>query len=112
MLALPLGFERTGIVHHIAQPEDERRAARPQQVERGPHLAVQPERFLVDDQDVGIEDVGGMADDRGAHRQRFLDVDMEVERDILAVAQLDYAGNPHKIHTRTKIEAADDRRSR
>ena len=70
-----------------------------QQVERRAHLAAQSERFLVDDQDVGIEDVGGMADDRGAHRQRLLDVDMQVERDILAVSQLDYAGNAHKIDT-------------
>src|SRR4029077_16844469 len=107
-----LVFKWARIVHYIAQSENERRAPRPQQVERGPHLAVQPERFLVDDENVRVEDVGGMADDRGAHRERLLDVDMQVERDILAVAQLDYAGNAHKINTRTEIKAADDRRSR
>ena len=53
VLALPLGFERAWIVHHIAQPEDERRAARPQEVERRPHLAAQAQRFLVDNQQVG-----------------------------------------------------------
>ena len=37
---------------------------------------------------------------------------MEAERDILAVAQLDDAGYAHKVNTGTKIEAADDRRTR
>ena len=97
MLALPFAFERARIVHDVAQAKDQRRAALVQQVEGRPHLAAQPERLLVDDQHVGIEDVGGVADDRGTHRQRFLDVDMQVERNVFAVAQLDYAGNTYKI---------------
>ena len=112
ILALPFALERFGIVHHVAQPKDHRRPPALHQLQCVAHLAAQPQGLLVDDQQVGVENIGGMADDRRAHRQRLLDVDMEAERDVLAVAQLDDAGYAHKINTGTKIEAADDRRPR
>ena len=112
VLALPLGFEGARIVHHVAQAEHDRGAARPQQVEGWAHLAAQPQGLLVDDQDVGIEDIGGVAHDRRPHRQGFFNIDVQVERDVLAIPQLDHARDTYKIHPRAEIEAADDRRSR
>jgi hypothetical protein len=112
VLARPFAFERARIVHYVAQTEDQRGPAPAQQVKGGTHLAAQAERLLVNDQDVGVEDLGRVANNRGAHRQRLFDIDMQAERDILAVAQLDNARYAHEIDARAEIEAADDRRAR
>jgi hypothetical protein len=40
------------------------------------------------------------------------DVDVQAERGVLAVAQLDHAGHAHEIDACPEIEAADDRRAR
>ena len=75
-------------------------------------LAAEAERLLVDQEQVGAERLGGVADDRGADAERLLDVDVQVERGVFAVAQLDDAGHAHEIDARLEIEAADDRRAR
>ena len=61
---------------------------------------------------VGRERRGGMPDDRGADRQRLANVEVKVERGVLAVAQLDDAGHAHEVDARLEVEAADDRRTR
>ena len=40
------------------------------------------------------------------------DVEVQVERGVLAVAQLDHARHAHEIDARAEVEAADDRRAR
>src|SRR5215469_17307398 len=53
-----------------------------------------------------------MVDDRSPQAERLLDMHMEAERGIFAVAQLDDAGDAHKINACPEVEAADDRRAR
>ena len=72
-------------------------------------LAPKTQRLLVDDENIGIEYLGGVLDDRGPHRQGFLDVDVKVERRVLAVAELDHAWNTYEIDARAEVEAADNR---
>src|SRR5882672_11172036 len=111
VLALPFGLERGRLVHHVAQPEHQARALTLQHLQRVEHLAAQPDRLLVDDEQVRREDLGGVLDDRGAQQQRFGDVEVQVERRVLPVAQLDHAGDAHEVDARAEIEAADDRRA-
>ena len=85
VLALPFGGERRRIVHDVAQAQHQRRAALLQQAERRQDLAAQAERLLVDDEQVGTVDVGGVADDAGPHLQRVLDADPQVGRVVVAV---------------------------
>src|SRR5439155_19611499 len=40
------------------------------------------------------------------------DVEVQVERRVLAVTQLDHAGHAHEVDARAEVEAADDRRAR
>jgi hypothetical protein len=75
------------------------------------HLAAQADRLLVDDEDVRLEHLGGVLDDRAAQLQRLLDVQVQVERGVFAAAQLDHAGHAHEIDARAEIEGADDRRA-
>src|SRR5437870_10174072 len=49
-------------------------------------------------------------DDLAAHRQRLVGIDMQAERGIVAVAQLDDAGDADEIDPGAEVEAADDRR--
>src|SRR4029077_11786841 len=56
------------------------------------------------------EYVGHVMDDRAAHRQRLLRVDMQAERCVIAGAQLDDAGHADEIDPGAELEAADDRR--
>ena len=65
--------------------------------QRRADLAAQAERLLVDDEQVGAVDVGGVADDPGAHLQRMLDADPQVGR--IVFAGLDLLTTPG---TRTK----------
>ena len=58
-----------------------------------------------------VEDVGSVLDDRAAYLERLIDVDMKLQRRVLAVAQLDDARHPHEVDPGAKIEAADDRRA-
>src|SRR5262245_2031217 len=111
LLALPLGLEQAGLVHHVAQAEDQARAPLLQHLEGLQQLAAQPDRLLVDDEHVGRELLCGVLDDGGAHRHRLADVEVQVERRVLAVAQLDHAGHAHEVDARAEIEAADDRRA-
>jgi hypothetical protein len=76
------------------------------------HLAAQAQGLLIDDEQVGIVGLGGVADDRGADRQSLGNVDMQVQRRVVAVAQLDHPGHAHEIHPRLEIEGAGDLRSR
>ena len=112
VLALPFRGQQVGIVHDVAQAQDQRHAAILQHPERVLDLAAQAQRLLVDDEDVGIEDVRGVMDDRAADLQRLIDVDMQVEGGVVAVAQLDDAGDAHEIDPGAEVEAADDRRAR
>ena len=93
------------------KPEHERRAARLQHLQRAPHLALQSERFLVDEEEVRPEALGRLLDDRGADRHRLVEIDVQAERLVFAVGELDDAGNADEIDARQEIEAADDRRA-
>ena len=82
-------------------------------LERRHDLAAQAERLLVDDEEVGPVDVGGVADDPGAHLERMLDADPEVGRVVLAgVDLLDHARDAHEVDARAELVGADHRRAR
>ena len=53
-----------------------------------------------------------MLDDRGAHGQRVLDIQRQLERDVVAAAQFDDPRNAHEVDPVLEAEAADDRRAR
>ena len=108
VVALPFGVEQMRRVHHLAQPQDQRRAARLEIGQRLLDLAAQPHRLLVDDEDVGLEGLGGVADDRLPHLQRLVQVDMPFQRRIFAVAQLDDARDLHEVDPRPVVEGAGD----
>ena len=110
-LLLPFGIEQVRRVHHLAQPEDQRRAARLEIGQRLFDLAAQAHRLLVDDEDVGLEGLGRMADDRLPHLQRLMQVDMALQRRVFAVPQLDDAGDLHEVDTCAVVEGAGDRRA-
>ena len=111
VLALPLLRELGGIVHHVAQAEHQRRAALLEKPQRRADLAAQAERLLVDDEEIRPVDVGGVADDAGAHLERMLDVHAQVRRIVLAGFDLHHAGNTDEIDARTEFVGADDRRA-
>ena len=75
-------------------------------------LALQAHRLLVDDEDVRLEGLGRVADDRLAHLQRLVQVDMPVHRCVFAVAQLDDARDLHEIDAGAIVEGAGDRGAR
>ena len=112
VLAPPLAEQAARLVHDVAQAEHEARAALLQHQQGLAHLAAQAERLLVDQEQVRVEDVGGVADDRAAHRERLLEVEVQLERRVFAVAQLDHARHAHEVDPGFEIEAADDRRPR
>src|SRR3546814_10534982 len=72
------------------------------------HLAAQAARLLVADEAVGVEGLRGVLDDRGAHRHRLLAVDMQRQRGVVAVAQLDHPRHPHEVHWGAEAERSDD----
>ena len=90
------------------EPQDQRRTAILEHGQGVLDLAAQAQGFLVDQQDIGIEGLGRMANDRGPHGQGLFDADVQAERGIFAVAQLDDSGDADKIHPCAKIEAADN----
>ena len=112
VLALPFLLEKTWLVHDVAQAEDQARAAVFEQVQRVADLAAQAERLLIDQEQMRIEDFGRVLDDRAAHRERLLDVEMQAERRVVAVSEFDHPWNAHEVDARLEVEAADDRRAR
>ena len=112
VLSLPLLGEQGGIVHHVAQAQHEAGPARLERFQRALDLPSQAERFLVDDEDVGREHLGGVPDDGGPHPQHLPDVHVQAERGVLAVAQLDDARHADEVDPGAEIEAPDDRRAR
>ena len=112
VLALPFLGECGRIVHDVAQAEHQRRAAVLQEPERRADLAAQAERLLVDDEEVGAIDVGGVADDPGAHLERMLDADPEVGRVVFAGLDLDHAGHAHEVDAGAELVGADHGRAR
>ena len=113
LLALPFLGQGAGIVHDVAQAEDESAAsAPPEPPERAPRLAEEPERLLVDEEEVRLEHPRGVLDDRGAEGQRMIEVHVEVQARILAVPQLDDARHADEVHPGAEAEAPDDGRPR
>ena len=110
--ALPFGVEQMRRVHDLAQAEHQRRAARLQIGQRLLDLAAQPHRLLVDDENVGLEGLRRVADDRLPHLQRILQVDVLFQRGVFAVTQLDDAGDLHEVDARSIVEGAGDGRAR
>ena len=111
-LALPFRLEKARLVHHVTQAQDDACVAALERLQGLQQLAAQAHGLLIDDEDVRIELFGGVLDDRSAHRHRLADVQMQIERGVLAVPQLDHAGHAHEVDARAEIEAADDRRAR
>ena len=109
ILAFPFRFQQVRVIHYIAQPKDRRHPPIPHNMQRLFHLSPQAQRFLVDDKQVGIEHAGRVADDGFPQRQSIFNVDMQLQRGVVAIAQLDHTRNPHKINAAAKIKAADDR---
>ena len=112
VLALPLRLEELRVIHDVSQTENDPGAAILEHVDRFANLAPQSEGFLVDEEDVGIKDVGGMPHDGRAQRHGLLDTEHWIERRVLSVAQLDDTRNAHEVHPRTKIETANDGKAR
>jgi len=109
VLALPFLGELRRVVHHVAQAEDQGRAALFQEVQCRADLAAQAERLLVDDEEVGPVDIGRVADDAGAHLHRMLDIHPQVGRIVLAgVNLLHHARNAHEVDARAELVGADD----
>ena len=111
VLPPPLGREQCRLVHHVAQAEDQAGTAGFQGRERLAHLAPEPGGLLVHDEDVRVEDACRVLDDGAAQAERLLDVEMQAERGVFAVAELHHAGHPHEIDAGAEIEAADDGRA-
>src|SRR3546814_17636422 len=83
-----------------------------QHLQRVLDLAAQPPRLLVDDEHVGIEMLGGVPDDGGAELHRLLDVHVQRQRGVVAVAQLNDAGEPDEVDAGAEVEDADAPRPR
>jgi hypothetical protein len=73
-----------------------------QHLQRRDDLAFQAERLLVDDEEVGPKGKRRLPDDRGAHLHRLLEVDVQPERLVLAVGQLDHARNADEVDPERK----------
>ena len=112
LFALPLAQEQARLVHDVAEPQDERGAARLEHLQRLHHLALESQRLLVHEKEIGTEALRRLVDDRRANRHRLVEIDVQSERLVFAVVQLDDTGNAHEIDARQEIEAADDRRAR
>ncbi len=96
-------------IEHIAQTEHRANTARFQVMQGVTHFAVQTQRFLVNDEQVGRIDLGGLANDRLANRQGFAQVDVQAQRGVLAIVQLDDARYANEIHPRLEFKTADHR---
>ncbi len=113
MLALPFHGEHRRVVHDVTQAEHQGRTAVLQEPQRRPDLAAQAERLLVDDEQIGPVDVGGVADDAGAHLERVFDTDPKVGRVVFAgVDLLHDARDAHEVDARVELVGADHRRTR
>jgi hypothetical protein len=110
-LALPLLEQARGLVHDVAQAEHAARAAGAEQLERRAHLAAQPQRLLVDQEQVRGEHLGGVVDDRAADLEGLVDAQAQVERGVLAVPELDHPRHADEVDARLEVEGADDRRA-
>ncbi len=69
-------------------------------------------RLFIYDEDVRLEGQRGVADDTGAERDRLLDIHPQLQGGVLAVLQLDDAGNTHEIYTLAEFEIPDYGRAR
>ncbi len=112
VLAPPFVEQAARLVHHVAQAQHQPCAPLLQERQGVQDLAAQAQRLLVDQKEVRVEDVGGVLDDGAADVERLLDVDVQLQGRVFAVAQLDHAGHAHEIDAGLEIEAADDRRAR
>jgi hypothetical protein len=111
VLALPFLEQELGLVHDVPQAEHEPRALGLEHLQRRDDLAFQAERLLVDDEEVRPEGERRLPDDGGAHLHGLLEVDVEAERLVFAVGQLDHAGNAYEVDAGAEVEAADDGRA-
>ena len=66
---------------------------------------------LVHHEEIGAEAQRRLPDDGGAHFHRLIEIDVEAQRLVFAVGELDHARDPHEVDPRAEIEAADDGRS-
>ncbi len=87
------------------------RPLRLQHLQRRHDLAFQAKRLLVHQEQVGPEAQRRLSDDGGAHFHRLVERDVEAERLIFAVGELDHARDPDEVDPRAEIEAADDGRA-
>ena len=94
------------------RPSTSVRPLRFQHLQRRDDLALEAQRLLVDEEQVGPKAQRRLPDDRGAHFHRLVERDVQAERLVLAVGELDHARDAHEVDARAEIEAADDRRAR
>ncbi len=111
LLALPLLQQELGLVHDVAQAQHQRGPLRLQHLQRRHDLALEAERLLVHQEQVRTKAERRLPDDGGAHLHGLVEVDVQAERLVFAVGELDHAGNAHEIDPRAEVEAADDGRS-
>ncbi len=111
LLALPFLQQELGLVHDVAQAQHERGPLRLQHLQRRHDLALEAERLLVHQKQVRTKAERRLPDDGGAHLHGLVEGDVQAERLVFAVGELDHAGNAHEIDPRAEVEAADDGRS-
>ena len=109
---MPFVGERERLVHDVTKSQHAAGAASPQQLQRRTNLTAQAERLLVDEKDVRVEDVGRVADDGTSNLQGLFNIDMQLERRVFTVPELDAARHPDEIDPGPEVKAANDRRPR
>ena len=77
-----------------------------------PDLAFQSQGLLVNDEDIRVEGHRRVPDDGFPNGERLIKLDVQAQRGIAAILQLDDPGNSDKVHPGTELKVADDRRSR
>ncbi len=111
VLAPPFRRQHGGIIHDVAQAQHQAGAPPLQHAQGFLDLAAQTQRFLIDDDHVGGEDIRRMLDDLGPHMNGLFEIYAKVQRCVFAIAKLDHTGNADEIDPGAKVEAADDRRA-
>jgi len=107
-LVAPVLHRRGGPVHDVAQPQDGSagRAVGFEPMEGIHHIALQPQRGLIDDEEVGLECHGRSQNNFFSDFQHFRRFKFHGKRQVLFVGDLDHSRNAHKIDPHRAFEAA------
>ncbi len=114
--APPFRGETFGLVQNVAKAQHEAAAPRFQEMQGLRDLAPNPERLLVDEEEIGIETFGGLPDEGRAGPDRLVQGLGGIAGDIVAVHLLQHARHGRRIRPargdRIGRSAASPRESR